>query len=129
MKFIVAEVNVDKDETLELFETVWDFQDEYIDSYLDQIVKKINKELGIDLDGFSDNIWLNSFIVFKSNEEELFRTSFDNFVKYMNDIEDVTPEFEEILKKLKETLPEEFIIEIIFDDEYKKIKEVQVEIE
>lgn len=118
MKFIVAEVNVDKDETLELFETVWDFQDEYIDSYLDQIVKKINKELGIDLDGFSDNIWLNSFIVFKSNEEELFRTSFDNFVKYMNDIEDVTPEFEEILKKLKETLPEEFIIEIIFDDEY-----------
>ena len=129
MKFIVAEVIVDKDETLELFETVWDFQDEYIDSYLDQIVKKINKELGIDLDGFSDNIWLNSFIVFKSNEEELFRTSFDNFVKYMNDIEDVTPEFEEILKKLKETLPEEFIIEIIFDDEYKKIKEVQVEIE
>ena len=129
MKFIVAEVNVDKDETLELFETVWDFQDEYIDSYLDQIVKKINKELGIDLDGFSDNIWLNSFIVFKSNEEELFRTSFDNFVKYMNDDEEVTPEFEEVLKKLKETLPEEFIIEIIFDDEYKKIKEVQVEIE
>ena len=118
MKFIVAEVNVDKDETLELFETVWDFQDEYIDSYLDQIVKKINKELGIDLDGFSDNIWLNSFIIFKSNEEELFRTSFDNFVKYMNDDEDVTPEFEEVLKKLKETLPEEFIIEIIFDDEY-----------
>lgn len=118
MKFIVAEVNVDKDETLELFETVWDFQDEYIDSYLDQIVKKINKELGIDLDGFSDTLWLNSFIVFKSNEEELFRTSFDNFVKYMNDDEDVTPEFEEVLKKLKETLPEEFIIEIIFDDEY-----------
>lgn len=118
MKFIVAEVNVDKDETLELFETVWDFQDEYIDSYLDQIVKKINKELGIDLDGFSDTLWLNSFIVFKSNEEELFRTSFDNFVKYMNDDEEVTPEFEEVLKKLKETLPEEFIIEIIFDDEY-----------
>lgn len=129
MKFIVAEVNVDKDETLELFETVWDFQDEYIDSYLDQIVKKINKELDIDLDGFSDTIWLNSFIVFKSIEEELFRTSFDNFVKYMNDDEEVTPEFEEVLKKLKETLPEEFIIEIIFDDEYQKIKEVLDEIE
>ena len=59
MKLEILNEQVNKNEILEKLESVFDFQDEYIDSNIQEIATRLSKESGVEVDDFSDQVWLN----------------------------------------------------------------------
>ena len=103
MSLIVLNEIKNKDEILEQLIELYEFQDEYIDSYTQEIATKISKETNIEIDAFSDQVWLNSYIIFKKGDLDIFKISFDNYVKSFEDEEPIES-FKDTITQLNELL-------------------------
>ena len=114
MEFVIVN-EIKSKEILEQLENVIEFQDEYIDSYIQEIAAKLSKESGTKVDEFSDQVWMNSYIIFKKGDLDIFKSSFDKYVKSFED-EEPTENFKDTLSQLQELLPEQFIMVIEYTD-------------
>ena len=109
MKLEILNEQVSKSEILEKLDSLIDFQDEYIDSYIQEIATRLSKESGVKVDEFSDQVWMNSYIIFRKGDLDIFKISFDKYVKSFED-EEPNENFKDTLLQLQDMVPEQFIL-------------------
>ncbi len=114
MSLIILNDTKSKIEIMEQLSDLIEFQDEYIDSYIQEIAARLSKESGVKVDEFSDQVWMNSYIIFRKGDLDIFKISFDKYVKSFED-EEPNENFKDTLLQLQDLVPEQFtlIIEYI----------------
>ena len=119
MKLEILNEQVNKNEILEKLESVFDFQDEYIDSYIQEIATRLSKESGVKVDDFSDQVWMNSYIIFRKGDSDIFKMSFDKYVKSFDEDDEPNEDFKDTLLQLHDTMSEQItiIINYVASDE------------
>lgn len=115
MKLEILNEQVNKNEILEKLESVFDFQDEYIDSNIQEIATRLSKEFGVEVDDFSDQVWLNSYIIFRKDDIDIFKISFDKYVKSFDEDEEPNECFKDTLLQLHATVSEQITIMINYE--------------
>lgn len=115
MKLEILNEQVSKSEILEKLESLIDFQDEYIDSYIQEIATRLSKESGVEVDDFSDQVWMNSYIIFRKDDIDIFKISFDKYVKSFNEDEEPNEDFKDTILLLQKTMPEQITIMINYE--------------
>ena len=115
MKLEILNEQVSKSEILEKLDSLIDFQDEYIDSYIQEIATRLSKESGVEVDDFSDQVWMNSYIIFRKDDIDIFKISFDKYVKSFNEDEEPNEDFKDTILLLQKTMPEQITIMINYE--------------
>ena len=109
MSLIILNETKSKIEIMEQLSNLIEFQDEYIDSYIQEIADRLSKESGVKVDEFSDQVWMNSYIIFRKGDLDIFKISFDKYVKSFED-EEPNENFKDTLLQLQDMVPEQFIL-------------------